>query len=168
MVAFFASLLALVVLTAIPFAYGKRRPIGTPVTWGEAMGGALFLFFVMFFAYGVVPHQFLSWADGPLKWRADAYGIPAGPLRAFVGKKENHFYSHKTNAFWPSGITFGGRGRVKLTKEGVRDIVAATLYIVFLSAHIAMWSLFQKRDKKAKSTALDTTSTYGRPLVRKA
>ena len=71
MVAFFASLLALVVFTALPFGYGKRRPVGTPITWGEAVGGARHLFFVMFWAYGIVPHQFLTWADGPLNWRAN-------------------------------------------------------------------------------------------------
>ncbi len=169
MVAFFASLLALIVFIALPAAYGKRRPVGTPVTWGEAMAGSLYLFFVMFWAYGVVPHQFLSWADGPLKWRADAYGIPAGKLRELIGEKENHFYSYKSNAFWPSGVTFGGRGRVLVSKEHVRDFVAANIYIVFLGVHIALWGAWQKRGKKASAkAALAPTSTYGRPLVKKA
>jgi hypothetical protein len=167
-VAFLASLLALVVLIALPFAYGKRRPIGTPVTWAEAMAGALYLFFVMLWAYGIVPNQFLAWADGPLRWRADAFGVPAGPLRQVLSG-ENHWYSHKTNAFWPNGITFFGRGKIQLTKEGVRDIVAANLYIVFLVVHVKLWGAWQKRGAKAKAqAAIEPSSTYGRPLVKKA
>jgi hypothetical protein len=167
-VAFFASLLALVVLVALPFGYGKRRPVGTPVTWGEAMAGSLYVFFVMFWAYGIVPHQFLAWADGPLKWRADAYGIPVGKLRELIGKKENHWYSYKSNTLFPNGVTFFGRGRVLLTKVAIRDIVAANLYIVFLGAHIKLWTAWQNRGKKAAAkAALEPTSSYGRPLVKK-
>jgi hypothetical protein len=168
-VAFVASLLASVVFVVAPFLYGKRRPIGTPITWGEAMGGALYLFFVMFWVYGVMPHQFLAWADGPLKWRADAIGIPAGPLRELLKNKESHWYSYKTNSFWPTGVTFFGRGRVTIPKEAVRDFVAANLYIVFLGVQMKVWVLWQKRGQAAaKKAALEPVSSYGRPLVKKA
>ena len=170
MVAFIASVLASLVLIALPFAYGKRRPIGTPLTWGESTGAALDLVFALFFIYGVMPHQFLAWADGPLKWRSDSIGLPAGPLRAFIGKGvENHWYSHKSNSFWPGGVTFNGRGRVLVVKESVRDIVAATLYIVFLGVQMKIWVMWQKRGQAAvKRAAIEPMSSYGRPLVKKS
>jgi hypothetical protein len=168
-VAFIASLVATVIFVVLPFAYGKRRPVGTPLTWGESMGAALYLFFVMFWVYGVVPHQFLAWADGPLKWRTDAIGIPAGPLKAFLPNVENHWYSSKTNAFWPTGVTFLGRGRVLVSKESIRDIIAANIYIVFLGGQMKAWVAFQKRGQAAaKKAALEPVSSYGRPLVKKA
>ena len=40
-------------LVVIPF--GKRRPVGTQSTWGEAMVGSVYTFFVLFLAFGVVP-----------------------------------------------------------------------------------------------------------------
>ena len=48
-------------LAAIPYA--KRRPKGTAVSWGEAMIAAVYVFGVMFIAFGVVPHQWIDHAD---------------------------------------------------------------------------------------------------------
>ena len=67
MVGFITSLIIAVLLVALIFPMAKRRPVGTPLTWGEAMvGGACTSFFVMFWAYGVVPRLWLAWADGEL------------------------------------------------------------------------------------------------------
>jgi hypothetical protein len=85
-------------LAVIPF--GKRRKAGQPTTWGEAMVGAVYAFFVMFLAFGVVPHQFII------------HGI-------YIG----------------------------------------------LMIYLFVW--WQKRDEKAAAKELET-STYGRPLARKA
>ena len=168
--AFYSSLVLLIVLMGGAVAYGKRRPLGTPLTWGEAMVAAMFVFGLFFLAYGIVPHEWLNWADSSLKWRRDATGIPLGAFRMVANKKwENHWYSYKSNALWPNGITFFGRGRVILTKETIRDAVAAGLYIVLLGVQIAMWSAWQKRGKKAAAqAAIQPSSAYGRPLVRKA
>lgn len=170
-VAFYGSTLALIVSIGLVMAYGRRRPVGTPVTWGEAMVGAIILFWLMFLAYGIVPDAFVKWADGQsLNWRNDARGIPAGPLQSIMNEKwENHWYSQSRNVFFPDGITFFGRGRVIVTKETVRDIIAANIYIVFLGAHIYLWTAWQKRGKKAAElAALEPKSSYGRPLVKKA
>ncbi|MYE65274.1 MAG: hypothetical protein F4231_05100, partial [Acidimicrobiaceae bacterium] len=71
MVAFALSILVTVVLIGAILAYMQRRPVGAPVTWGEAMFGSMIVFFAMFWVYGVVPHQFLTWADNELNWRTD-------------------------------------------------------------------------------------------------
>ena len=171
MVAFFGSFLALIALVSIVFAYGSRRPIGTPVTWGEAIIGAAVVFWIFFLGYGIVPHSFLSWADGKtLNWRSDARGIPLGPFGSLLpSKTNNQFLSSAKNVAFPDGITFGGRGRIIVSKQTIRDIVAATLYIVFLGATMKLWKLWQVRGKKAAAkAAIEPVSAYGRPLVKKA
>lgn len=175
MTAFFASLIGLVLVLGAVMAYGRRRPAGTPLTWGEAMVGAVVVFAIMFVAYGIVPHQFLNWADSGLNWRSDAIGIPAGPLSEVLNKDINRFvwitdfYDKQTNTLFPTGISFFGRGQVLVSKEAVRDMLAAGLYIVFLGGHIAMWVMWQKRGKKSQAAkAIEPASAYGRPLLKKA
>ena len=63
MVAFIASVLVMVLLTALVIPMAKRRPVGTPLTWGEAMVASVYAFFLMFWVYGVVPHLFLTIRD---------------------------------------------------------------------------------------------------------
>jgi hypothetical protein len=169
MTAFLSSLVALLACCGLVLAYAKRRPVGTPTTWGEAMVSAVFIFAVMFLAYGIVPHQFLNWADSELKWRPDAFGIPLGWFGkdGFLG--ENGL-GNSRNVLFGDGITFFGRGRVLISKETIRDILAAGLYIVFLGGQIYMWMAWQNRGKKAeaKLKAIAESSTYGRPLLKRA
>ena len=48
--------------------YGRRRPVGAPLSWGEAIAAATLVFGLMFWSYGVVPHQWLQWANNELQW----------------------------------------------------------------------------------------------------
>jgi hypothetical protein len=45
-------------------------------------------------------------------------------------------------------------------------MIAALLYGVFLGLHVTLWSIWQKRGR-AKG-ALEPTSRFGRPLIRRA
>jgi hypothetical protein len=130
-------------LAVIPVA--KRRPIGTPLSWGESMFASVYAFFVMFLAYGVVPHQWLTHADGELRWRAD---------RMVVGPKlgDKHLLEYLP---------------MDLPRQVFRDIVAATIYIIFLGLQIYVWGWWQKRGQ-AKSGAKELRSAYGRPLVKRS
>jgi hypothetical protein len=157
MVSFAASLIVTGVLVAIVFRFAKKRAPGTPLTWGEAFVAAVFLFALMLMIYGVVPDQWLRWADGGLKWRSDKVGIPMGPL-PFGGK--NHLILE-------NGLKFGDRGRIIITAQVLRDIIAAGIYIVFLVLQIIGWLWWQNRGKKPARPAIET-SRYGRPLLRKA
>ena len=57
-----------------------------PLTWGEAMIAATYIFFVLFWLYGVVPHEFLNWADSELAWRPDKKVIgPEGSWASWWG-----------------------------------------------------------------------------------
>lgn len=147
MVAFVGSMLVSILLTAGVFWYAKRRPVGTPLSWGEAMAAATYVFFGMFWVYGVVPHQWLTYAESELGMRPDAY--LAGP----------------------SGTGFLRDVPFNVSKETLSHLVAVIIYGVYLTLHVALWAVWQGRGDKAerKRKALEEkTTAYGRPLARKA
>jgi len=135
--AFFVSLAMLVIGIGICIRVGRRRPPGTPFTWGEAFLAATFVFGLMLLAYGVVPDQWLRWADNRLVWRSDKLLLAV---------------SSKGVKFGDAAKTFGGTGRI-------------LIYIVMLGVQIALWAMWQKRGQ-VKSTEV-ATSDFGRPLVRR-
>ncbi len=145
MVALIVSTLIGVLGLVLPFRhFYKRRPLGAPLTWGEAMVSATWAFFLMFWWYGVVPHQWLTLADNEWNWRPDR--------------------------FW-HGPSFGMSDGI-LTKlpftlhyQHARDFIAAGIYVVALGANGALFVAWQNRGKKAPSIELER-SDYGRPLVR--
>ena len=124
-------------------AYGRRRPVGAPLTWGEAIAAATFAFALMFWAYGVVPHQWLQWANNELRWT---------PSKKLFGP----------------GSVFKDYLPFQLDYEKLRDVVVVVIYGFFLTAHVAMWALWQDRSKRADKRAQRelAPSTYGRPLVK--
>ncbi len=144
MVAFTLSVIVSVILAGAIMSYMKRRPVGTPVTWGEAMFGAMVVFFLMFWIYGVVPHQWLAWADNELNWRTDKLFVgPGGILKAQAE---------------------GGSFPFTITYVVIRDVIAVVIYGIAIGGNVAMWAMWQNRGK-AKSKAPEV-STFGRPLVR--
>ena len=126
-------------------AFGKRRPIGATLSWGEAMVGAAAVFGLMFWAYGVVPHQWLLYAENELRWRSDK--ILVGPQLPFSGNEGLFEY------FLPFTLSF----------ENLSHLVAVSLYGLFLGMHVAGWAIWQDR---AKQKPVELTSGYGRPLVK--
>lgn len=145
MVAFTLSVIIAVVITGGIVAYSRRRPAGAPHTWGEAMFGAMIVFFLMFWVYGVVPHQWLTWADNELQWRPDR--IFYGPGDIFKPEAE------------------GGWLPFTITYEAIRDVIAVLIYVVALGANIWLWSVWQNRGKADEEKTPDR-STFGRPIVR--
>ena len=139
-VAFTGSLIVLALLIVAIVVYAKRRPVGTPLTWGEAMAAATYVTFAMFWAFGVVPHQWLTYAEGDLAMRSDA--ILAGP--------------GSTGLFdWLP---------IVISKQTLSDTVAVTLYMLAFGGAIAMWAVWQGRGDKTSEEV--ETSNYGRPLVK--
>ncbi len=131
------------VLAIIPF--GKRRPVDKQTTWGEAMVGSVYVFFALFLAFGVVPHQFIDHADKNLGWRQDK--LLLGPFDILKPK------------------AFGGQFPFTLSYEAVRDIVVIVIHVFFVVLMVKLVSWWQKRGVKVAKEI--ETSTYGRPLVRK-
>ena len=146
MVAFVASLIITFVVVGGILAYQKRRPADQVVTWGEAMFGSMIVFFLMFWVYGVVPHQWLTWADNELNWRADK--ILFGPFDIFKSQQD------------------GGWSPIRINYVVVRDLIAVVIYLVALGANVAMWSAWQKRGDKQDDAKTPERSTFGRPLVK--
>ena len=139
---FLSTALALV---AIP--YSKRRRVGTPVSWGEAMIAAVYAFGVMFLAFGVVPHQWIDHADKDLGWNKAK--LLYGPFDILKPK------------------AFGGPFPFTLQYEAIRDIVVVLIHVWYFGLLIFLWRMWQNRGKKAAGTEV-AISAFGRPLVRKA
>jgi hypothetical protein len=140
-----STLIALVMAGAIP-VYGRRRPVGTPVTWGEAMLGSVYVFFIMFLVFGVVPHQWLTLAENEWSFRADRLWDAWGLITA---------------------QSQGGWFPFEITLRVVSDTVAAIIYIVFLVGMTKMWIDWQKRGAKSSASTELAKSSYGRPLVKR-
>jgi len=144
--AFIVSFVAAVILSLAIIPFGKRRPVDKPLLWGDALLGATYLFGLLFLAFGVVPHQWIDHADKDLGWSRDKviYG-PGGILK-------------------PESA--GGWNPITLQYEAVRDIIVVLIHVVFFGLYIFLAVWWQKRGE-VKPKELPT-STYGRPLVKKA
>ncbi len=152
MVALVIPILILIVGTSLCLAVGRRRPPGTPLTWGEAFVAGTWVFAMMLLAYGIIPHQWLDYADNELLWRSDKLLVAISSEGLAWGQKAK---------------TFGGTGRVIINYQAIRDIVAAGFYIVFLVAHVALWASWQKRGRRAEAP-VEARSRFGRPVIRNA
>lgn len=148
MVAFIGSLLVTILAVAPVFPMAKRRPVGTPLTWGEAMVASVWAFLLMFWVYGLVPHLWLTWAGNELGWRPDK--LVYGPANILKPQSE------------------GGWLPFTITYQTLRDVIAVLIYVVFLVGQVWLWVWWQNRGKRADAAAaVVPTSEYGRPLVRK-
>ena len=150
MVAFLTSVAVTAVMIGIIVYVGMTRPPGTPLTWGEGFLAGTFMFALMLMLYGIVPNQWLAWADTELGWRSDSIGVPTPFGR-----------------WWENGLTFFGRGRIMITALVIRDIIASLIYVVAFVGQIMGWLWWQKRGKRTAPPPAIETSAFGRPLVRK-
>ena len=139
-VAFTGSLLLSLAMAGSVVWYAKRRPKGAPLTWGQAMVAAMYVSFMMFFFFGVVPDRWLVYASSELGMRSDA--ILAGP----------------GSTGWFSGIP------VVITKATIADLVTIGLYGLGMNVTIYLWALWQKRGSEPAAEV--EKSNYGRPLVK--
>ena len=153
MAAFISSVICLVLGVAICIYVGGRRPIGTPMTWGEAMVGASFVFGLMLLAYGIVPHQWLNYADNELLWRPDKLLVGISSAGVVWGADAKNL---------------GGTGRILINYQAIRDIVATVIYVVALGGQMDLWSVWQKRGRKKPGDVEEARSRFGRPVLRKA
>ena len=101
------------------------------------MAAALVAMFLFLWWYGVIPHQWLTWADGELSWRSDKLLLE------------------------PHAAT----SRSRSATRRLRDIIAVVIYGVGLTLHITLWAIWNDRGKKKPAEI--PASRYGRPLVRK-
>ena len=148
MVAFVASVLIALALVALIVPMAKRRPVGTPLSWGESMVASVYVFFLMFWSYGMIPHLWLTWTSNELGWRPDNLIIgPGGVLK-----------NQKAGGFNP----------ITLNYQIIRDVIAVLLYVIFLAGNMYLFAWWQNRGKRAAAVPAVVTSDYGRPLVKKS
>ncbi len=127
MVAFIGSFLVAFALIGAIVAYGRRRPAGQPVTWGEATVAATFVFFCMFWAYGVVPEAWIKYFQNDLGWRPDQY---------LTG---------------PEGTLLGGP--ISFSKYALGDVITTVIYTFMVGAQIALFSFWNRRGKLQEEEA---------------
>ena len=144
MVGFTTAVLIGILVLVVPYKIARRRrPEPAPLTWGQAMMAAMYTYFVLFWWYGVIPHQWLTMANSEWSWRPD---------RIFVGPGD----IFRPNRFLPFVISY----------QTLRDLVLVLIYGVALTLHVWHWAQWQNR-AKPKAEVVPTT-TYGRPLARKS
>lgn len=147
MVALVVSTLIAVIMSLAIGWYAKRRPQGTPTTWGEAMVGAVYVFFILYLVFGVVPHQWLTLAENEWSWRGDRLWDAWGLL---------------------TPISQGGWFPFDITYRVLSDSVAALIYIIFLVGLTKIWIDWQKRGDGSTKPVPVQTSPFGRPLVKRS
>ena len=144
--------LILVAHTVLLIASRKPQPADYKATWAECFLGAVGTFALMALAYGVIPHEWMTYANGYLRW---------GDTSKFL------FRSHQDMLFFPWPWPFN------FDYPALRDVVVSMIYGVLLGLNIAVFVMWQKRNEvKEAPAAAETTpakrSRFGRPLRRGA
>ena len=144
MTALLVSIFVSLVMAGAFSAWSSRRDAEDHMSWGEASVLSVYIMFLFFVVFGIVPHQWLTLAENEWSFRAhriwDAWGL---------------ITAQSQGGWFPFEVTY----RV------LSDSFAAIIYIVYLIAMIVMWVQWQGRGK-VKAAELPT-STYGRPLVKR-
>jgi hypothetical protein len=117
-VAFISTIVVGVLGLVAVLAYGKRRPVGASMSWGEGMLAATFAMFMFLWWYGVIPHQWLTWADGELGWRTD---------RLLLSPTGNQ----------PLTVSY----------QTLRDLIAVVIYGIGIALHVGLWAWWNDRAK---------------------
>ena len=146
-VAFIFSFVLTTALSLVAIPYSKRRPKGTPTSWGEAMLASMYVFFVLFLAFGVVPHQWIDHSDKNLVW--DKSKVVYGPFGLLKPK------------------ALGGPFPFTMSYEALRDIIVVTIHVWYFALMISLWGRWQRRGDAKPGTEV-ATSSFGRPLVKKS
>jgi hypothetical protein len=146
--AFLASFLISTGLALLVIPYSKRRPKDRPATWGECMLGAMFTFGLFVVAFGIAPDRWITHSDAELGWGTT--NIVYGPF----------------DLLKPTALG-GSWNPITIPYQAVRDIVVVLIHVWYFGLVIFLWGKWQKRGQAAPGTAVATTSSYGRPLVRK-
>jgi hypothetical protein len=135
-------------LLAIAMAAVVSRDLRSPdqpTTWAEAMAGAVAVLVLFTLAYGVIPHEWLTFANSYLNMSSDRF------------------------IEWPPWPFYDV---VKLPFSAIRDSVAALIYVVAIGANVVLWVRWQDRlapapEPTEAEEAPARTSRFGRPLKAK-
>ena len=137
------ALILVAIGLAIIFWLMRRSKPNRPATWAECMAGAVGVFAMFTLVYAIVPHEWITFSDKYLQWDTTHFVVKSGQNFGIVK--------------FPFDIN----------KQAVRDVIAATIYIVFFGLNLFLFSKWQKRGQ-VDETATQTpkVSRFGRPLRR--
>ncbi|MFM8303449.1 MAG: hypothetical protein ACKOA9_03995 [Actinomycetota bacterium] len=129
----------------------RPRPADHVASWAACYAGAVVAFALMALAYGVVPHEWMEFANGYLQW---------GETSRFL------FQSSQDMLIFPWAWPFN------MDYPALRDIVVSGLYVVILGLNVVLFVKWQARNTVTETAAPDTApvkrSRFGRPLRRGA
>lgn len=149
MVAFIVATVVTLGMTAGLLAYANKRPADQMTTWGEAMVGSAYVFFLLVMVFGILPDQFIDWVDAE-GWDTERFFVgPGGILQA-----------QAQGGWFPFSITY----------QAIRDIIVVIQHVIAITLLPVVAIYWQKRGDRAaaKSAATATPSDFGRPLVRES
>jgi len=138
-----ASLFLLIGLV-ITFVLLRRPKDERPATWAQCLAGAVGVFAMMTLAYGVIPSEWITFSDKYLQWNTTKFVVRSGQNFGLFN--------------FPFDIN----------QQAVRDVVAATIYVVFFGLNLFLFVKWQDRGRVDETAAAETpkTSRFGRPLRR--
>jgi hypothetical protein len=114
--------LVLFIGIGVAFAWVRRpRRSAESATWAATIVGAVAVWALMTLAYGVWPHEWLTFANSYLNWGKDTFVV-----------QENQFFG---GSFPP----------IDVPRYVVADIVAAGSYFVFGTINVYLFAAWQKR-----------------------
>lgn len=146
MAAFINSIIVSVATIVGVVMYGKMRPVGARLTWGEAMLGATYAFAMFTLGYGVVPDLWIKYAEASLKWDDPARLLSTDPgTWGFV----------QTAASWlPFNVNY----------IHIRDLIVLAIYGIAIGVNLWIFPYWQNRGQK--KTEVEPASDFGRPLIK--
>lgn len=83
MVALVVALIVTMLMTGMVVVYARIRPTDRPTTWGEAMIGAAFIFMLFIMLFGILPDQFIDYADNDLRWTNEKFLFTEASIMPF-------------------------------------------------------------------------------------
>jgi hypothetical protein len=126
-----------------------RRPKPQrPATWSECIAGAVGVFAMMALAYGVVPHEWITFSDTYLQWDTTVFVFRSNQDILGLGIVN-----------WP----------FSMDKHNIRDIIVVLIYGIALGTQVGLFAMWQKRgeEKPEAAEAPPRKSRFGRPLRRR-
>ena len=123
MVALIVALVVTLAMTGVLVGYSYIRPADRPTTWGEAMIGATFVFMLFMMLFGILPDQFIDYADNDLEWTNEKFLFTEDSIMPF-----------------------------RMDYQKLRDLIVVVEHLVALGGIPAVAVMWQKRGERVGPT----------------